>query len=297
MLPPPTDSPEANARPTGSHAGEGMSEACAIIAGAGAFPRYVAQEAKRQGLRVVAFGLQGWVDPTLAQHVDCYEELAVGQLGRLMDRLKAHHVRQAIMAGKVTKGVFFDSRVRFDAETLGLLSQIKEFSVNNLLGAIADRLKREGVTLLDSSTFLKHNLCPRGVLTRRHPSPVEQDDIRLGMQAARQLAALDIGQTVVVKQHVIVAVEALEGTDATIQRASQLAGRDLVVVKMASPTQDVRFDLPILGPNTLTVLRDAGARCLAVEAAKTILLEKERLIAQANDIELSLVGVESTPPL
>ncbi|TXT33179.1 MAG: hypothetical protein FD138_1947, partial [Planctomycetota bacterium] len=188
-----------------------MVSTCAIIAGGGSFPIHVASEAKRQGLKVVGIGLSGWVDPALASHVDAYEEVMVGQLGRLVERLKAHQTTQAIMAGKVTKEVLFDPRARFDAEALSILSRVKDVSVNGLLGAIAERLAQDGIQLLDSSTFLKSSLCPSGILTRRQPTPEEQEDIRLGVRAARQLAELDIGQTVVVKQRVIVAAEALEG--------------------------------------------------------------------------------------
>lgn len=269
-----------------------MNKSCAIIAGAGAFPHHVAQEAKRQGLSVIVIGIQGWADSTLAQHADTYEEVAMGQLGHLITRLKAHQVRQVVMAGKVTKDVLFDSRLRFDAEALGLLGQLKEFSVNNLLGAIGERLAQDGITLLDSSTFLKHNLCPAGVLTRRQPTQAEQDDIRVGVGAARQLASLDIGQTVVVKRRVIVAVEALEGTDAAIRRAFQLAREELVVVKMASANQDMRFDLPVLGPQTLAVAAASGVQCLAVEAHRTLLLDRDSLIARADETHLSLIGVD-----
>jgi len=273
-----------------------MSETCAIIAGSGSFPRHVAQEAKRQGLKVVAIGLKGWADPTLADEVDVYEEVAVGQLGQLIARLKAHHVRQAVMAGKVTKGILFDPRVQFDGETLGLLSHVREFSVNALLGAIGSRLAKEGVVLLDSSRFLTQGLCPAGALTTRPPTVPEQDDIRVGMQAARALASLDIGQTVVVKRRVVIAVEALEGTDATIQRAGQLAGGELVVVKMASSQQDMRFDLPVLGLRTMEVVAASGVTCLAVEAGKTLLLDRETLVARANDAKICLIGVESPDP-
>ena len=269
-----------------------MSNSCAIIAGAGSFPLHVATEAKRQGLKVVGVGLQGWVDPAFARHVDAYEEIAVGQLGRLIEFLIAHQAHHVVMAGKVTKEVLFDARVHFDADALGILGKTRDFSVNGLLGAIAERLAKEGVVLLDSSTFLKHHLCPAGVLTTRQPTPAQQEDIRLGARAARQLAELDIGQTVVVKQRVIVAVEALEGTDAAITRAAQLVGRDLVIVKMAAPKQDMRFDLPILGPQSIAVAASTGAACLAVEAHKTLLLEKDVLLARANDAHLCLVGIE-----
>ena len=272
-----------------------MSHVCAIIAGAGHFPRYVAEAAKRQGLRVVAIGLTGRADATLAQCVDVYEEVSVGELGRLLERLKAHEAHEAIMAGKVTKDVLFDGRVRFDAEALSIVQRATEVSVKGLLGAIGQRLAKDGIRLIDSSTFLKHDLCPAGVLTTRPPTPAERLDIQLGVEVARQLARVDVGQTVVMKQKVVVAVEALEGTDATIRRAGELAGRGLVVVKMASPDQDMRFDLPVLGAATLAVATASGAHCLAVEAGKSLLLDREALIAQANEAQISLVGVEPPP--
>ena len=269
-----------------------MPSHVAIIAGAGRFPFHVAEAARRQGLRVVAMGIQGWADPSLATQVDGYEEVAVGQLGQLIERLKSHGVRQAVMAGKVTKEILLDRRVPFDAEALGVLSQVREPSVGALLGAIGKRLAIEGIILLDSSTFLRSNLCPPGVLTSRAPTSQEQDDIRVGIPAARQLAALDIGQTVVVKDRVVVSAEALEGTDATIRRAHQLAGDHLVVVKMAAPQQDRRFDLPVIGTATLGILQECGVSCLAMEAGMTLLLEREALLRIANAAGLCLIGVD-----
>jgi len=269
-----------------------MNQTCAIIAGSGSFPRHVAQEAKRQGLRVVAIGLQGWADPSLAREVEEYEEVSVGQLGRLIERLNAHQARQVVMAGKVTKEILFDPRIQFDAEALSLLAQVKEFSVNNLLGAIGTRLAACGITLLDSSTFLRAQLCPAGVVGARAPTPQEEEDIRTGVQVARRLADVDVGQTVVVKRKVVVAVEALEGTDAAIARAHHLAREPLVVVKMASPRQDMRFDVPIVGVRTIEVAMACGVTCVAVEAGKTLLLERDRLLAQANGARICLVGIE-----
>lgn len=271
-----------------------MPEKIAIIAGAGQFPLHVAQEAKRQGVQVVVVGLRGWADASLAEAADAYEELAVGQLGRLIEYLKFHQVRHAIMAGKVTKGVLFDERAAFDAVTLEVLSQVREYSVNALLGAIANRLARDGVTLLDSSTFLKEHLCPPGILTSRAPTPAEDEDIRTGLRVAQALASMDVGQTVVVRHRVIVAVEALEGTDAAIRRAHELAGKELVVVKMASPNHDRRFDLPVIGAETVRTLTASGASCLAVEAGMTLLLERTALMASANAAGLSLIGI--VPP-
>ena len=268
-----------------------MTSRIAIIAGSGRFPFHVAQEAKRQGAVLVAIGIQGWVDSTLASHVEAYEELPVGQIGRIIKQLKSWDVHQAVMAGKVTKHVLVNERTAFDLRALSLLGRVKEFTVPVLLGAIGQMLADEGITLLDSSTFLKESLCPLGVLTARAPTAAEQTDIQLGLRVARALAALDVGQTVLVKNAVVVAVEALEGTDAAIQRAQTLAGGGLVMVKTASPNQDRRFYLPIIGMETIAHLATSGGACLAVEAGTTLLLDRDALIASANAAKLCLVGV------
>ncbi len=262
-----------------------------LIAGAGQFPIQLSREAARQGTSVVAFGIQGWVDPGLASAVAVYEEVTIGQFQFLIERLKAHGISQAVMAGKVTKEVLFDSQARLDNEMYQLLAQAQDASVASLLGLVAKRLAREGIALLDSSTFLQSSLCPVGVLTRRPPTDAEQADIQVGVPVARALAAFDVGQTVVVKKKVVVALEALEGTDATIQRAGSVAGRNFVVIKMASPNQDRRFDLPIVGKDTLELLSRTGGTCLAVEAGTTLLLERDLLVPIADRFGLCLVGL------
>ena len=267
-----------------------------LIAGSGRFPFHVAREARRQGRRVVAIGVQGWADPALAGEVDAYDEVPVGQLARFIERLKAHGVREAIMAGKVTKAVLLGQQGGFDADIREVLRQSAEPSAGALLGAIGQRLAAEGITLLDSSTFLRAALCPAGTLTSAGPTAAQQADIAVGLSAARALAALDVGQTVVVKRGVVVAVEALEGTDEAIRRAHALAGDGLVVVKMAAPRQDRRFDLPVIGPDTIAALREAGVSCLAVEAGATILLEREVLLASAGAAGICLVGVTGDDP-
>ena len=268
-----------------------------LIAGAGQFPFHVAREAKRQGRRVIAVGIEGWADPALAGQVDAYEELPVGQLARLIERLTAHAVREAIMAGKVTKAVLLDPQAAFDADTREVLRQAPDCSAGALLGAIGQRLAGAGIALLDSSSFLRAALCPAGPLTGSGPTAAQREDIAVGLRVARALAALDVGQTVVVKDRVVVAVEALEGTDAAIRRAHELAASGgLVVVKTAAPHQDRRFDLPIIGPETIATLRDAGVSCLAVEAGTTILLEREALLAAADAAGICLVGVTGDDP-
>ncbi|MBI2884955.1 MAG: UDP-2,3-diacylglucosamine diphosphatase LpxI [Candidatus Omnitrophica bacterium] len=269
-----------------------MTTTCAIIAGSGSFPLQVAREAKRAGCRVVAVGLHGWADPSLEAQVDAYASIPVGELGRLIAWVAGQGASTAIMAGKVTKQVLLDSRASFDAAAQRVLAGANEFSVPQLLGAVAAQLGERGIALVDSSTFLRESLCPAGTLTRRQPTPEEQADIRLGTDIARQLARWDVGQTVVVKRTVVVAVEALEGTDAAIQRAGALAGPGCVVVKMAAPNQDMRFDVPVLGINTVAAARAAGVTCLAVHAGKTLLLDRDACVSQADAAGIALVGVE-----
>lgn len=264
----------------------------AVIAGSGRFPFLVAEEAKRRGRTVCIFGIKRWADPSLAAFADTYEELEVGALGALLDRLREKNIHEAVMAGKVTKQVLVDSSAGFDAKTQALLGRLKSASVKAVLGQIGRIFAKEGVKLIDSSSFLKHLLCPKGVLTAEHPSQAQNADIRFGMQVARTVASLDIGQTVVVKKRVVIAVEALEGTDAAVRRAHKLAGEGLVVVKLASPSHDMRFDIPVLGREGLAVFKEAGVACVAVQANKTLLLDRDELIAEANKARMCLVGVE-----
>ena len=273
-----------------------MDGPIAIIAGAGRFPLYAAEAAKRQGRRVIIIGLKGWVDAPLAACADAYEEVAVGQVGALIRHLKAHGVAQAVLAGKVTKRVLLDGASAFDLEAVALLAKAKDRSAPALIGAIGQRLAREGITLLDSSSFLETMLCPAGVLTQRKPSRDEQRDIELGCAAARALAAFDVGQTVVVKSGVVIAVEALEGTDAAIRRAHALAGEGLVVVKAGAPKQDRRLDLPVVGPETLSTLAACRVSCLAMEAGVTLLLDRDAVVASANAAAICLVGVAIAGP-
>lgn len=271
-----------------------MASSVAIIAGAGSFPRIAAQAARKQGNRVVIIGLKGWADPALASQADTYEEVAVGEVSRLLKTLKSNQVKEAILAGKVTKRVLLDPAVVFDVEAIKLLAQAKDKSVPSLLKAISERLALDGVTLLDSSVFLKDSLCPLGVLTARKPNEKEDQDIRTGLSVTSALANIDVGQTVIVKERVVVAVEALEGTDAAIKRAYDLAGRGLVVVKTAAPGHDRRLDLPVVGIETIETLKACGVTCLAVEADMALILDKQAVIAEANDAGIAIAGIRSS---
>lgn len=270
-----------------------MAPSIAIIAGAGSFPQFAAQAAKKQGNRVVIIGLKGWADPALSSHADAYEAVAVGEISRLLKALKTHGVTQAILAGKVTKKVLLDPAVAFDMEAVKLLAQAKDRSVPSLLKAISQRLAAEGVALLDSSIYLKEDLCPSGLLTSRKPTQKEQDDMQAGLSVTTALAHLDVGQTVVVKDRVVIAVEALEGTDAAIKRSYALAGEGLVVVKVSAPGHDRRLDLPVVGAQTIATLKACGVTCLAVEENMTLLLDRKNVVSEANAAKICILGIRA----
>ncbi len=270
-----------------------MAPTIAIIAGAGSFPRIAAQAIRKQGHRVVIIGLKGWVDAAVASQADAYEEVAVGEVSRLLKALKTHAVSQAILAGKVTKRVLLDPAVVFDFEAVKILARAQDRSVPSLLKAIGERLAAEGITLLDSSQFLKDSLCPLGVLTARQPTQKEDADIRTGLSVTAALASLDVGQTVIIKERVVIAVEALEGTDAAIRRAHELAGPGLVVVKTTTPGHDRRLDLPVVGIDTIATLKACGVSLLAVEADMTLLLDRAAVVSEANAAKICLVGIRA----
>ena len=264
-----------------------------IIAGTGDFPFHVAKAARAQGHWLCAIALHDHADPSLAGHVDAIEWLHVGQLSQLLQVCRRHALTQAVMAGQVTKRALLNPHTVFDPEALKLLATTRDMSVNALLGAVGERLNAAGVELLDSAAFLSDWLPAAGALTRRQPSAEQWDDIHWGRQAAQTLAALDVGLTVVVRHQVALAVEALEGTDAAIRRGASLAPPGVVVVKMARPAQDMRFDLPVIGPQTIRTLADVNAAVLAVEAKKTLLLDRPALIAQADATGLIVVAVDA----
>ncbi|MBI4354960.1 MAG: LpxI family protein [Candidatus Omnitrophica bacterium] len=263
-----------------------------LIAGGGDFPLTVARCAKERGWAVYAVGLADAASPQLTDVADQITWLSVGQVGELCRFFKSHHVSQAILAGKITKEVLLRGASAFDADALAILAAAPDRSVDGLLGALAARLAREGTAVIDSTTFLKEWLPSAGVLTRRPPTQEEWEDIRFGRTLARTLAGCDAGQTVVVKRRVVLAVEALEGTDAAIRRAGTLGGEGAVVVKMARPQQDWRFDVPVVGLRTLEALIAGRAACLAVEAGRTLLLEQPTLVARADALGLVIVAVE-----
>lgn len=268
-----------------------IPEKLGIIAGRGVYPRLVACGAKKQGVKqVVAVAFRGETDPAIEKTVDQVVWLRVGQLEALLEAFRQRGIAQAIMAGQIAPTNLF--QLRLDARALALLARLKERNARTIFGAILDELKSSGIELLPACRFMEDAMPEPGLLSRRAPTERERQDIALGLKAAKVTSALEIGQTVVVKEGIILAVEAFEGTDETLIRGGRLGGDGVVVVKVARSGHDLRYDIPAVGLNTLATLKKIKAAVLAVEARRTILLEKEQLIAMADRQDLTLIAVE-----
>lgn len=261
-----------------------------LIAGKGRFPFLIAEQAKQEGYRVVCCGIAKESDPDMEKVSDIYQEVKLGQLKRLRDFFKREGVSEAVMAGKVEKVRLFQTEVRPDLEMAKVLLKVRDFRDDSLLGGIAHYLSSHGIELQDSTRFLKNALPSQGILGKRKPSAEVQTDIDFGWKVAKALAALDIGQTVVVKQKAVLALEAIEGTDETIRRGGLLGRGGITVVKVAKPQQDMRFDVPAVGLGTLDELKRAKAKALAFEAGKTLFIELEAFIRKADQAGIVLVG-------
>jgi DUF1009 family protein len=275
-------------------------ERIGLIAGNGTFPMLVLDAARARGAEVVVAAIKEETFPEIESHgAAAVYWMSLGELGRLIDTFKREGVRRAIMAGQVKHKQIFSS-IRPDWRLAKLLLSLGTRNTDSLLGAVAKVLADEGITLEDSTSFLQPLLARAGVLTHRQPAAAEQKDIAYGRQVARHLAQFDIGQTVVVAEAACVAVEAMEGTDATIERAGRIMAalegesstlrRHLTVVKVAKPNQDMRFDVPVVGVKTIEVMRQAGAACLALDAGKCLLLDGDAVITAADATGISIVA-------
>jgi DUF1009 family protein len=261
-----------------------------LIAGNGKFPLIFAEEAKRAGYRVIALAHRGETDEAIVHSADEVTWVYVGQLGKIIRALRRAGVTEAVMAGGIRKVKLFGN-FRPDVRGARFLAKLKSREDDALLRGIADELAGEGIDILQSTLCLSHIISSEGVLTRRSPRREEWGDIRLGFETAKEVGRLGIGQTVVVKNRVVLAVEAVEGTDAAIQRGGALAKGGCVVVKVSKPQQDLRFDVPAVGVDTIRCLRKVDGAVLAVEAGKTILLEKDAMLREADSYGISVVGV------
>jgi len=275
-------------------------ERIGLIAGNGRFPFLVLDAARAQGFDVVVAAIKEEAFPDIESHgAAAIHWLSLGELSKLIETFKREGVHRAIMAGQVKHKQIFSS-IRPDWRLAKLLLSLSTRNTDALLGAIAKVLTDEGIVLENSTAFLEPLLAKTGTLTKRPPNEQEKANIQYGRVVARHLAKYDIGQTVIVAEAACVAVEAMEGTDATIARAGQIMAslrqdpstlsRDLTVVKIAKPNQDMRFDVPVVGVKTIEVMRKAGATCLALDAAKCLLLDGEAVIWTADGSQIAIVA-------
>jgi DUF1009 family protein len=264
-----------------------------LIAGNGRFPFLVLDAACRLGhdVTVVAIKDEAWPDlePAAAARQAPFHWVSLGHLGKCIAILKGDGITQAVMAGQV-KHVKIFSGIVPDMTLLSVLMRLKAKNTDALIAAVADVMHDKGIELLDSTAFLQPLLARAGMLTRRAPSPEEEEWFTLGYRMADTIAGLDIGQTIVVKDKAVVAVEAMEGTDEVIARAGRLAGPGTIVIKVAKPRQDMRFDVPVVGLPTIAAMKDAGASALSLDAGKALILDGDAFIQAADAAGIAVIG-------
>jgi hypothetical protein len=269
-----------------------------LIAGGGRLPFMVAAGARRHGLRVICVGLAGYVDGPLAGEVDVFYPVAVARPGSWMRKLRRHNITRTIMVGQVTKSHLFTPW-----RILRYLPDWRAFRIyywrlwgkskqtDTLLSALAEELASGGIILENSTMYCEEYLAKSGVLTRQKPGPQAERDIEFGWPLAKKLGELDIGQAIAVREREVIAVEAIEGTAAMIQRAGQYCkAGGWTLIKTSKPKQDMRFDVPCVGPETIRDLAAGGARCLVIEAGKTLIIDKPQTIALADELGVCIVG-------
>lgn len=261
-----------------------------IIAGGGQFPLLFVEAARRAGRRVVVVAHKGETDERVASAADAVCWVKLGQLGKLISFLKKEETAEVVFLGTITKTQIFRD-VLPDFKGISLWNKIDRKQDDAILRAIADSLQSEGITVVESTLYLKHLLFPQGVLTRKKPSKKQLRDIEFGWRNARAIGELDIGQCVVVRNCTVLAVEAIEGTDATILRGGRLGKTDTVIVKVRKPGQDFRFDLPATGLTTIRSIKRVQGAVLAVEAGQSLLFDRERMVSEADEAGIVVVGV------
>ena len=264
-------------------------EVIGIIAGGGKFPLIMADAVRKRGYHVVAVAHVGDTEPVLSEKVDEITWIKLGQLGQLIKALKNSQVKKAMMAGTITKKRMFGN-VKPDLKGLSVMSRMAIFHDDNILRAVAKELADEGIEIVSSTIYLPELSAPDGCLTRRAPDRSEREDIDFGWKIAKELGRLDIGQCVVVRKKTVLALEALDGTDETILRGGRLAGRGAVVVKVSKPEQDLRFDVPSVGLETIKKMSQVNAKVLALESGKTLMFDREEMISFADKQGISVIS-------
>jgi len=266
-------------------------ERVGLLAGAGRLPVECAKVATRMGFEVYAVGLLSETDPELASCVADYQAISIAHLGEILQYLQQHEIKKVTMLGKVTKELLFSGKVQPDAQTLQLIMSLPDRKDDTIMMMFVRELAKIGVQAFDQTALL-HKLMPHhGTLTKREPTEAERADMEFGFVVARELGRLDIGQTVVVKNKAVMALEAIEGTDACIRRGGELARGGAVVAKVAKPQQDNRFDVPTIGLQTLQSMVDVQASAIAIEADKTLLVDRDKVIALAEAHNIAIVAM------
>ncbi len=265
-----------------------------LIAGGGQFPLLIAESAKRQGVRVVAVAHKGETETSLSDKVDEITWIELGQLGQLIRAFKTSGVQQALMAGTITKRRMFD-KVRPDLKGLAVMSKLLVFHDDDILRAVAKELGKEGVEIVNPTSYLPDLIAPLGCLTKRKPNKEEERDIRLGWKVAKELGRLDTGQCAVVRRKTVLALEAIDGTNETILRGGKLARGHAVVVKVSKPHQDLRFDMPSVGLETVRIMAQVEASVLALEAGRTLIFDRSEMISFADEAGISVVARADGP--
>ncbi|OIO39702.1 MAG: hypothetical protein AUJ71_00150 [Candidatus Omnitrophica bacterium CG1_02_49_16] len=269
-----------------------FSETLGLIAGKGEFPIIFAEALFALKQPLIVFGVKGQTDPRVEPFAKETHYMDLGALGHLVDLLKKTKVKKVVLAGGIPKFEIYNPSFQMDETAKGFIHQTRNKGDDHILKALQFFLKVKcGVSIADARVFLKNLLAPKGVMTRRIPTPSEREDLKFGWRIAKGIGKMDIGQTVVVKDGVVLAVEALEGTDAAIRRGGKLSRTGAVIVKVAKPNQDLRFDLPCVGHETLESMKAVGARVIGVETQKTVMLSKDRLIEEADQADMSILGI------
>lgn len=266
-------------------------EKIGLIAGNRRFPFVFSEAAKRKGYYIVAIAIKGDTSIRLKSLVDKIYWISLGEFRRVFEIFKNEGVKKIIMAGQISPLKIFSKEIEKDEELKKLFGNIKNKKADTIFLAIAEKLRESGFELMDSTTFLEELLPKKGVLTSRTPTFGEWDDVYFGFDLAKEIAYLDIGQTVAVMDKAVVAVEALEGTDNLIRRAGMITRGGCVVVKVSKPKQDMRFDIPVVGLNTIKNLIKAGVTCLAIEAGKTLFIDRFESVALANKKRIAIVAI------
>jgi UDP-2,3-diacylglucosamine hydrolase len=267
-----------------------IPESLLIVAGKGAYPILLARSARTQGVkRLTAVAFRGETDRAIEGAVDAVAWVTLGRLRELLEALRRADCRHAVMAGQITPTSLF--RVRMDSDMVDFFKKLPVRNAETIFGGAADLLGSIGIEVLPAHRFMETHMPEAGVLTSRTPTTREQGDIELGVAVAGATSGLDIGQTVVIKEGTVLAVEAFEGTDETILRAGKLGGAGTVVVKVAKQGHDMRFDIPIVGMRTMKTLKKARVSALAVQSGRAILLEREKVISQADDLDIAVIAL------